>query len=118
MSGPENAGEFVSGNVFIRKIRYPAAGGVTHGHRHNFDHTTLFLKGTVRVRLVEPSGIAHEITVVAPDHMLVRAEVEHEITSLTDDVEFWCVYSHRDAQGNVVQEPEAGSAEAQRRCYV
>lgn len=47
------------------------------------------------------SGIERDFK--APAHFLVHADVKHTITATEDDTEFWCVYSHRDAQGNVVQ---------------
>jgi hypothetical protein len=38
-----------------------------------------------------------------PSHFLVPAFVLHEITALEPDTIFWCVYSHRDESGKVVQ---------------
>jgi hypothetical protein len=37
----------------------------------------------------------------APAHCLIKADVEHEIIALVPQTEFWCVYSHRDAQGRI-----------------
>lgn len=94
--------ELVSGNIFIRP-NVGRAGEVVRGHRHHFDHTTLVLDGSVRVRATLPDGTTLERDFTAPSHFLVRAEVEHEITFLQDG-RFWCVYSHRDPQGRITQE--------------
>lgn len=37
-------------------------------------------------------------------HVLIRAFVAHEITPLEPYTEFWCVYSHQNAQGRIVEE--------------
>ena len=39
----------------------------------------------------------------APSHFLVKAQVVHKITALEDNTEYWCVYSHRTPQGEIVQ---------------
>ena len=96
--------EWVSGNIFIRKSVIDKAGGVIPGHTHMFDHTTIVFRGSVHVRARLPGGEIIERDFVAPTHFLVKKDVEHEITALEDDTEFWCVYSHRDAKGEVVQE--------------
>ena len=41
--------------------------------------------------------------VTAPDFRLIRKDVVHEITHLTDG-EFWCVYAHRTPRGEFSQE--------------
>ncbi len=96
--------EWVSGNIFIRPNPLPKAGDRVEGHKHNFDHTTIVFKGAVHVRASLPDGGKIERDYVAPAHFLVRKDVEHEITATVDDTEFWCVYSHRTPQGDVVQE--------------
>jgi hypothetical protein len=95
--------EWVSGNVFIRPNEM-RLGDVVQGHTHNFDHTSIVFTGAVRVRARLPNGTVIERDFVAPAHFLVRADVEHEITALADGTVFWCVYAHREPQGDVVQE--------------
>lgn len=98
--------EFISGNIFIRKAFEASdtlAGRVLDGHKHNFDHTSFVWRGAVRVRATLPDGTRVEREFHAPSHFLVRADVLHEITALEDGTEFWCVYAHRDPQGEVVQ---------------
>lgn len=96
--------EWISGNVFIRKNPLAKTGDGVSGHKHNFDHTTIVFKGSVHVKATLPDGTVLERDFVAPDHFLVRADAEHEITATADDTEFWCVYSHRTPQGDVAQE--------------
>lgn len=102
--------ELASGNVFIRKNPLAKAGDFVDGHKHNFDHTTIVFKGAVHVKATLPNGTMIERDFIAPAHFLVRADVEHEITAMADDSEFWCVYSHRNAQGDVVQDANGWGA--------
>ena len=94
--------EQVSGNIFLRKMNHNK-GDVTQGHKHNFDHTTIVFSGAVHVKAVLPSGKVIERDFAAPTHFLVKAEVEHEITALEDGTQYWCVYSHRTPQDEIVQ---------------
>jgi hypothetical protein len=96
--------EWVSGNVFIRPTKFSRVGEVVEGHKHHFDHTTIVFKGGIHVHATLPNGTVIERDFTAPAHFLVKKDVIHEITALTDDAEFWCIYSHRNAQGDVVQE--------------
>ena len=80
------------------------------GHTHEFDHTTIVFKGAVHVTATLENGNVVEEDFVAPAHFLVKAEVTHKIVATMDDTEFWCVYSHRNAQGEVVQEDNGWSA--------
>lgn len=90
------ATEFVSGNIFIRPMRFDKAGELHQGHTHNFDHTTIFFRGRFRVEAETPDGRLIVKEVEAPHHLLIKAEVKHKIVALTDHAEAWCVYSHRD----------------------
>jgi predicted metal-dependent enzyme (double-stranded beta helix superfamily) len=110
--------EIISGNIFIRKRPMARAGDLSVGHKHNFDHTTIVFRGAVRVRRWAPPATQDDQPsdtkdFHAPAHFLVRAGDIHEITALIDDTEFWCVYSHRDPHGNVVQQDD-GWTEAYR----
>lgn len=97
-----------SGNVFIRPNKLEKAGDKTEGHKHNFDHTTIIFSGAVHVRAVLEDGRVIERdfgegTELGLRHFLVLANSEHEITALVDNIEYWCVYSHRTPQGEVTQ---------------
>lgn len=96
--------EEASGNIFLRKWRGMAKGHVLNGHKHTFDHTTIVFVGSVHVKAKCPDGRVIEKDFTAPAHFLVKADVEHEITALEEGTEMWCVYSHRNAQGEILQE--------------
>ena len=96
--------EWISGNIFIRPNNLNKVGEFVDGHGHNFDHTTIIFKGAVEVRAKLPTGQIVERTFTAPAHFLVKAEVEHKITAVEDNTVFWCVYSHRTPQGDIIQE--------------
>jgi quercetin dioxygenase-like cupin family protein len=97
--------EWISGNIFIRPNVLAKAGDVTDGHTHNFDHTTIVYKGAIHVKASLPDGtvIERDFGEGQPNgrHCLIRADVLHEITALVDDTEYWCVYSHREPQGEI-----------------
>lgn len=95
--------EWVSGNIFIRPNKLRLKGDVIHGHKHKFDHTTIVYTGGIHVKGTLPNGTVIEREFMAPAHCLIRLDVEHEITALVDDTEFWCVYSHRTPQGEISQ---------------
>lgn len=128
----EHQVEQVSGNIFIRPVLLQKKNDYVDGHRHNFDHTTIFWSGTYHIKTVGPDGTTKECDIVAPDFLLIKKDTEHYITSTTptyDDMKerlkdksreellenlarlgsgearFWCVYSHRGPNGDVVQEP-------------
>jgi hypothetical protein len=99
--------EWVSGNIYIRPNSLEKAGNKVCGHKHNFDHTTIIFKGRVHVKATLPDGQVLDRSFgdgCEFRHFLVKADVSHEITAEVDDTEFWCVYSHRTPQGDIVQE--------------
>lgn len=98
-------GELASGNIYIRE--YDLKPGETiRGHLHHFDHTS-FTMVPVRVRRTWADG-REEVKDFAPgEYFLVEKDCWHEITSLAIEPgphdKFFCIYSHRDPQGEVVQ---------------
>lgn len=96
--------EWISGNIFIRPNALLHKGHVIDGHKHKFDHTTIVFQGSIHVKKTELDGSVTEKILKAPAHLLIKADIEHQITSLEDDTTYWCVFAHRDAQGEVVQE--------------
>lgn len=90
-------------NIFIRPNKLAKAGEFVKGHKHNFDHTTIVFTGAVHVRAELPDGRIIERDFEAPSFFVVRKLVEHHITATKDATEFWCVYAHRTAQGDVVE---------------
>lgn len=96
--------ERASGNIYIRPSGYLKTGDKSVGHQHNFDHTTIVFQGSVHVRAILQDGGVVERDFVSPDSFLIKANVIHEITALEDNTVYWCVYSHRNHQGDVIQE--------------
>ncbi len=96
--------EWASGNIYIRPNTLANAGDKVNGHTHNFDHTSIFYTGSFHVKATFPNGKVVERDFVAPAHCLIKADVEHEITALEPNSVFWCVYAHRNPQGDVVQD--------------
>jgi quercetin dioxygenase-like cupin family protein len=103
--GCAHAGEFVSGNIFIRQALVGAAkGDQIVGDVHNFDHTTYVVSGSIHVHATAPDGTTREVTKSAGQWVLIKADVKHTITALEDGTTVHCVYAHRTPQGEVVQE--------------
>ncbi len=107
--------EFVSGNVFIREMFFEKSEQSRDGHKHNFDHTTYVVRGALRFeRLAEDGSITHTIRKRASDGhnwVLIKAGVKHRIIAEEDNSLGHCIYSHRNSQGEIVQEYD-GWAEA------
>lgn len=100
----QQAGEFTLGNLQIRPVKLAKAGDTIDGHEHEFDHTTFVWKGRVHIHATCKEGCNKEGEFAVPSAVLIKKEWRHTITALEDDTEFWCVYSHRTPQGDVVQE--------------
>lgn len=102
--------ERASGNIFIRECRLPNEGDVLPFHIHKYDHTMFFMNGRARLRTILENGEGSTLELEAPTDTLVPKGVKHEITALTDDVLFHCVFPHRDAVGKVTLEPTDAGA--------
>lgn len=100
--------EFVSGNIYIREMRFEKVGEVVEGHAHNFDHTTYCIRGALRVEKLDAQGkVVQAVTIKATDGhnwVLIKAGVCHRITAVEDNSMGHCIYSHRTPQGDVVEQ--------------
>lgn len=92
------------GNIYRRKWIDLAKGQEIPGHGHNFDHITILFLGSMRVEATLPDGTKIDNTYTAPDEVLIRAGVQHTLTSLKDGTQWWCVFAHRNPDGEVEQE--------------
>lgn len=101
--------ERLSGNVFIRDVRLPKKGDAIEGHTHNYDHTMFFMSGKAKLTLHSIDGKEDRI-INAPADMLVAKDIRHEITAMTNDVYFCCVFPHRGIDGTVTDQPETREA--------
>ena len=102
------AREFISGNIFVREMRFDRVGDVAGGHKHNFDHTTYVVRGGIRIEhLTDDGTVLRAVEKRASDGknwVLIKAGAQHRITALEDGTLAHCIYSHRTPQGDVVQE--------------
>lgn len=64
-----------------------------------------FMRGRALLKTITKDGIETRRELEAPFDTLVPKDVKHEITALTDDVLFCCVFPHRDAVGRVTMQP-------------
>lgn len=100
----------IIGPVGIRPMHLERACETNVGHEHNYDHTTIILRGRVKVlyRYVkdgqEIEGESEEYGQGETIH--IRAKVRHTIKALTDNVLYYCVFSHRDFDGVVCERYE------------
>lgn len=99
--------EFISGNVYIREMRFERAGDLVEGHRHNFDHTTYVVRGSLLIEeLADDGSVLRAVTKRATDGhnwVLIRAGAVHRITALEGPSLGHCIYSHRSPLGDVVE---------------
>jgi quercetin dioxygenase-like cupin family protein len=99
--------ELISGNIFIRPMTFETKGSVVEGHEHNFDHTTYVVRGGVLIESLNDDGsVKQSIAKYASqghNWALIKANVKHRLTALTDDAHAHCIYAHRNPQGDVVQ---------------
>lgn len=130
MACDSQTAEIVSGNIFIRRFTIAKAGEGVVGDLHNFDHTTFVTRGRVLARKkrrvedafgrpvmvmvrdpitgepveVQQWLVEAEREFVAGEHFLIEANKKHDIIGLDDDTRFACIYSHRNTQGEIVQQ--------------
>jgi hypothetical protein len=116
--------EFVSGNVFIREMRFEKAGEMIQGHTHNFDHTTYVARGALRIEALRVGKAAigdtppeYEVVKTAVKRageghnwVLIKADVCHRITALEDHSMGHCIYAHHTPQGTVQQQYDGWDA--------
>jgi hypothetical protein len=100
--------DWISGNVYIRAMgkngKGLKLGEVVKGHKHNFDHTSIFFCGNWHIVKWAPDGETRfDFKRAGPFHLLIEKDTKHEFTFLGGAPigHAWCVYSHRTPQGEV-----------------
>jgi hypothetical protein len=88
------------GNIWVRQHTIEKAGDHRPGHEHHFDHVTFIGRGKV---LVEVDGYKPK-EFEAPTFVTIKKDKKHQITALTDDVLYYCVFALRDENGEVLEE--------------
>jgi len=87
-------------NLFARQMHFVSAGDSEQGHAHCFDHLTLLAKGKLAVK------INNEVTeFTAPQMIFIKAELQHELTALSDNTVAYCIHALRDeTSGDILDE--------------
>lgn len=99
--------EFVCGSIFVRKMGPFKPGDMVKGHKHHFDHTSIFFNGRWRARKWNARDVlVEDLEFEAPYYLLVEAQCQHEFEFIggAEQGKVWCVYSHRTPQGEVTTE--------------
>ena len=77
-----------SGGVYAKQAVLDKAGTFVLTHKHKFDHMSVLATGRVKVTV---EGVATEHT--APTVIEIKAEQEHEILTLSDNVTWFCIHA-------------------------
>lgn len=89
-------------NIWVRRKIFDGIGDEIKGHKHHYDHLSILSSGKVRVDIINP--ITKELVqkeYEAPATIIVRKDYFHNVTALSDDVTWYCIFAHRDIDGNV-----------------
>lgn len=89
-------------NVFSRIMHFQNAGDVEMGHKHIYDHATLVSSGTVRVDILNDSGIESSREFTAPDMVFIQKDKRHQLTALKDNTVCACVHALRTVDETIV----------------
>ena len=83
-------------NVWVRQKIFTKVGEEIGGHKHKYDHLSILAKGEVQLRVDDQVKVFH-----APTFIVIPKDRVHNVTALTDDVLWYCVFAHRDINGEV-----------------
>ncbi len=83
-------------NIWIRQKKFLTKGQMIGGHTHRYDHMSLLASGKVKV---EANGVEHEYE--APAFLIIRKDVVHNVTALSEGVVWFCLFANRDVEGEV-----------------
>lgn len=87
-------------NLFVRQMHFASAGDVELGHKHSFDHMTLLSKGKLKVKIND-----EETEFTAPHMIFIKAELQHELTAVTDNTVAYCIHALRDQPTGDILDP-------------
>lgn len=94
----------IVGPIGIRRFVAEKRCVAYEGHSHNYDHTTVVVRGRIRVT-VERDGASELLGEFAQAGAVeIKAGLVHTIKPLDDDTVWLCIFSHRDFDGLVTQE--------------
>lgn len=92
------------GSIFFRSMHFSGIGSRIIGHLHNYDHATFISLGSLACIFRDQFGNIKEEIYNAPAIILIKKDIWHEFTALSDRVEAHCIFAHRDKEGQVVQD--------------
>jgi len=96
MSDYKSLGYF--GNIWVRSHYFKNKGDTNGGgHYHHFDHVTLLAVGSVLVEVEGQSAKQFD----APTFIVIKKDLTHKFTALTDGVVYYCVYALRNSDGEL-----------------
>ena len=93
----------VFGNVARRRLSFVGK-QVLPPHQHNFAHAHIVVKGTIRCTLFSGERVVSVADYPAPAMFEVPAHLGHQLESVTDGAEGWCIFAVRDEDGGVAYE--------------
>ena len=97
----------IVGPIGVRRHVLEKTCNESEGHEHNYDHTTIVIRGSIRVTYSYPkdgeiaAGESREFA--AGELIEIKANVHHTIKALEDNTVYYCIFSHRDFDGLVTQ---------------
>lgn len=96
----------VVGPLGIREFQLAKKCEANQGHRHNYDHATIVIRGALKVysKTTEDGEEKESVVFREGARFTVLANVYHRIVALEDQTRYLCVFSHRDFEGLVTQE--------------
>ena len=83
-----------AGNVYIRMMTFPEAGGVENSHKHIFDHIQILATGKVKITV---NGESSEHS--APKMIYIKKDTVHSIVAIEPNTTVMCVHGLRDGYG-------------------
>jgi quercetin dioxygenase-like cupin family protein len=81
-------------------MHFASAGDMEQGHQHSFDHMTLLAKGKLKVRISD-----EETEFTAPQMIFIKANLQHELTAMTDNTVAYCIHALRDSATGDILDP-------------
>lgn len=82
--------EYTADGIFIKEMRVPKSNTIVPQHSHVYEHVTLLVKGSVFVKEGNEDIIK---TYHAPTAIIIKANVKHSFTTLTDDAILYCIHN-------------------------
>lgn len=96
--------EIINGPVFARRFVLDHKCQENAGHKHNYDHSTLVMRG--RILVVAHDDAGQELWRQEfgwGERCFIAAYLHHTIKALEENTVYDCVFSHRDFEGQVSQ---------------